>query len=206
MPTPAKRGKPKPPVGVVRDVPRAPVSPAPGVFEFDKYVRLTYPLDSQPFMRVEIRPDLVSEVSDGYHTFGELYEHRCLLFALLVRTAASVIDGSLVFAKPWRSHAHDDGSRLEGWFVAGLTLATGPITYHLPERMWHLLDTVPTFDRAPAFDGHTSGDVVQRLAQVLALWSAPVNPLPPPPAPPPKAPALLLTTPSDPEGSRANIF
>lgn len=105
-----------------------------------------------------IIPGSVGQVSDGYHTFDELYEHRCLLLIALANTSTSL--------KAWKSRKHEDGSAFDGWFIAGLDLPTGPITYHLPDRLWSLL-TVPELESAPAWDGHTSQNVLERLTQWL---------------------------------------
>lgn len=95
-------------------------------------------------------------ISDGYHTFEEIYDHRCLLFCALIE--------SMKFAlfKPWKSRLHSDGNGLDGWFIAGITLPDGPITYHLPTAMWDLCHA-EELERAPEWDGHTSADVVERL-------------------------------------------
>lgn len=96
--------------------------------------------------------DAMGEVSDGFHTFNELYAHRIALFIAL----AIHIPGA------WKSRLHADGSCLEGWFIAGFTTPAGPITYHLPDAEW---DAFPVQDvpRAPQWDGHTAADVVERL-------------------------------------------
>ena len=98
------------------------------------------------------------EISDGYHTFDELYEHRCALFVALMKTNPII---------SWRANLHEDGTCYEGWFVAGMSLPTGEITYHLPDRMWELLDNVgiETSNTAPKWDGHTAADVVNRLEE-----------------------------------------
>ena len=94
-------------------------------------------------------------VSDGYHTFGELYEHRCALFCALVQSHPG---------RAWRSLQHDDGSSFDGWFIAGMKLPSGEdVTYHLPMRWWGTLFGIDTLDRAPKWDGHTSNDVLQRI-------------------------------------------
>lgn len=102
----------------------------------------------------------VGSVSDGYHTFNELYEHRCRLFIAL---AASHPELS------WKARTHEDGSKFDGWFVAGMNLPTGPITYHLPDRMWDDMRDVPSLLKAPEWDGHTAQDVLERLEK----WEAP---------------------------------
>lgn len=101
-----------------------------------------------------------STVSDGYHTFGELYDHRCLLFLMLMSTYPT-----LSFA----STKHDDGSEWEGWFIGGVRLDGGMITYHLPDKFKQLIPDLLWLDRAPAWDGHTSLDVLDRLQAELKI-------------------------------------
>ncbi len=105
-------------------------------------------------------PCATSEESDGYHTFGELYDHRCLLFAALMKAHPTLA---------WRSHLHEDGAGEAGWWIGGLHLPAGDISYHLPDSLWALLDDsgVETLDRAPKWDGHTSVEVILRLRQWL---------------------------------------
>lgn len=95
----------------------------------------------------------VADVSDGYHTFNELYDHRTALFLALAK-ALNV---------GWRSKLHADGTIFYGWFIAGLSLPTGEISYHLPLYMWDTAHYMHTYDRAPGWDGHTPLDVVERL-------------------------------------------
>ncbi len=97
-------------------------------------------------------------ISDGYHTFNELYDHRCHLFVALMRSHPKL---------SWRAYENSDGSSNGDWFIAGMRLPTGDISYHLPLWMWemlHMLDGIKTLQRAPEWDGHTSADVVKRLA------------------------------------------
>lgn len=97
-------------------------------------------------------------VSDGYHTFDELYEHRHLLFCLATKNPG---------LKSWRAKFHDDGSHYSGYFIAGIHLPSGDITYHLPYKYWGLLNHAETYEKAPTWDGHTSSDVVDRLRVFL---------------------------------------
>jgi hypothetical protein len=106
--------------------------------------------------KIEIECE-VGKVSDGYHTFDELYEHRVLLFINLMRSNPAI---------SWRANNHEDGTMFDGWFIAGMHLPTGDISYHLPGRMWTLIDNsgIQTTNKAPKWDGHTPVDVVNRLA------------------------------------------
>jgi len=112
-------------------------------------------LEDQDWLIID--KDDSGEVSDGYHTFNELYEHRHALFALLADNCRP---------NAWKSLKHEDGSQWDGWFVAGINLDSGPITYHLPMR-WFDSFPAPTLDRAPKWDGHTSDQVVERLKAAL---------------------------------------
>jgi hypothetical protein len=112
----------------------------------------------------------VSEVSDGYHTFGELYDHRFLLFCAMSKLGDD--DGPALYC--WKSKTHWIDGRLEpvwpGWFIAGIDLRTNKrpqmITYHLPLEYWDLFGGIER-DGAPPHDGHTSADVISRLKEWL---------------------------------------
>lgn len=111
-----------------------------------------------------VLPCDVGEVSDGYHTFNELYDHRCCLFVALLHCKADI---------SWVSKLHDDGTCLDGWFIAGINLPTGTITYHLPDRMFRLASIgVNVMERAPKWDGHVSKDVIDRLIAWIMLPEA----------------------------------
>ena len=92
-------------------------------------------------------------ISDGYHTFDELYEHRCALFAALATHNPEL---------GWKSRRHYASSSYPGWFIAGMRLPPGPITYHLPDRFWEIV-RVPEQEYGDQWDGHTPDDVIQRL-------------------------------------------
>lgn len=104
-------------------------------------------------------------ISDGYHTFGELYEHRITLWIALCR----LISNKFVTNIPvWRTLLHSDGSKFEGWFVLGVGVFSGEqMTYHLPISKWDECDFANTFDKAPEWDGHTSKQVLERISKLL---------------------------------------
>lgn len=105
-----------------------------------------------------------SQISDGYHTFAELYEHRHALFIALCRMMQCDADEIGFDSDVWRSRLHADGTMFDGWFVMGINREPGKqITYHLPERLWPTTEFAPALDRAPEWDGHTPDDVVKRL-------------------------------------------
>lgn len=91
------------------------------------------------------------EISDGYHTFNELYDHRHTLFSIVCNRC----DG-------WKSKLHDDGTMIKGWFIAGIDTPEGTVTYHIPIDWWDLF-VCKELERAPRWDGHTSKQVITRL-------------------------------------------
>ena len=110
------------------------------------------------------------EVSDGYHTFDELYDHRITLFVALARLSRRQEMKIGEFpGQPfvWRSKLHSDGSAFDGWYILGIGNFEGQqITYHLPMDRWEETDFAATLELAPKFDGHTSADVLERLKQL----------------------------------------
>lgn len=109
------------------------------------------------------------QVSDGYHTFKELYDHRIELFIALCRVIHNTVgrEGGYLRYKVWRSTTHSDGSQIPGWFIMGIGREKGEqITYHLPAARWHDTDFILRDGNAPEWDGHTSADVLERLKQL----------------------------------------
>jgi len=104
-------------------------------------------------------------ISDGYHTFGELYEHRIVLYIAFCKMySRDQPNYSLKYPEVWKSNTHSDGSVWDGWFLLGVDTQSGKqITYHLPMSYWDQCDFATTLDKAPDFDGHTSADVLERL-------------------------------------------
>lgn len=98
------------------------------------------------------------KISDGYHTFEELYEHRHIIFIALCKNYKN---------KVWRSKLHLDGSNYAGWFILGINKEKGKqITYHLPINKWKETSFTETLKKAPEFDGHSPKDVINRIKKL----------------------------------------
>lgn len=96
-------------------------------------------------------------VSDGYHTFGELYDHRRALTVALCSALPSL---------SWRSFQHhpDDNPMFEGgYFIVGIDLPTGTITYHYKVSHWDDFSQVKELAHAPKWDGAPPSATVERL-------------------------------------------
>lgn len=93
-------------------------------------------------------------VSDEWHTFGELYYHRMMLFLSLQLAHKD---------KAWKSRLHDDGTMFDDSFIVGLETPQGSYTYHYNLRFWDMFDEIQELDRAPVFDGHQPEDITRLL-------------------------------------------
>lgn len=103
----------------------------------------------------------VGDLSDGYHTFNELYEHRIELYITLCRMLAAKDYNDYPV---WRAKAHYDGEEMMGWFLLGINYKPGRvITYHLPMIKWDETNFAATLSVGVEWDGHTSADVLKRL-------------------------------------------
>ena len=132
-----------------------------------------YPCDADVFTETyeDASAPLVADgsTSDGYHTFDELYEFRMLYHAAFVNTRH--IAERRLGAKPTTVKAlkHSDGEWCfgGGWFIVVTDLpGIGQISNHYETKHWDLFK-VPVVDVPPAFDGHTPGDVAERLREFL---------------------------------------
>lgn len=105
---------------------------------------------------------LKGKISDGYHTFNELYEFRKVFNAALFNEWA-IQDKYNVH----KSVRHYDGEYCfgedSGWFIVVAILPTGQISNHYERKDWDLFK-IPAKDRAMfEFDGHTAKDVLERM-------------------------------------------
>lgn len=96
----------------------------------------------------------MGEVSDGYHTFDELYYHRMVLFAVIVNQNKDI---------SWKSKKHDDGSMYDNHFIVGIDTPEGQYTYHYNLKHWDKYE-VKELEKAPKYDGHQPEDIGRLLS------------------------------------------
>lgn len=100
---------------------------------------------------------VAGDLSDGYHSFNELYAHRMQLFAVICNQNA---------VNAWKSKQHHEKPMYPGYFIVGVDTPMGQFTYHYPMLHWGMFN-VRELDKAPEWDGHTADDVV-RLHSIKA--------------------------------------
>lgn len=98
----------------------------------------------------------IEDLSDGFHTFNDLYEQRMWLFAALVNAYKD---------KAWKSLRHEDGEHCFGgdWFIVGIDTPKGSYTYHYGIQYWDVFDC-EALPRAKHWDGHTDKDVTRLMS------------------------------------------
>lgn len=95
-------------------------------------------------------------ISDGHHTFGDLYAHRIILFSVICNSYPEL---------SWKSKRHfneETDPMFEGSFIAGIKTSLGDATYHIKLDYWDEFN-IPEIEKAPLFDGHTSEEDLERL-------------------------------------------
>lgn len=114
---------------------------------------------------------LKGKVSDGYHTFDELYEFRMLYNAMFANLLAEGVGVGAIHQTidVYKSLRHDNYELCfgGGWFVVVIKLMTGKeIRNHYPIADWDLFH-IPERHSAIGWDGHTSLDVTERMREFL---------------------------------------
>lgn len=108
-----------------------------------------------------LKDDEKNLVSDWYHTFWELYEHRCVLYVSLC---------NVLYNLWWtvrKSKKHFDWTSRDWWFILQINTKTmiWQISYHLP-MLYRDKVRVKSLPKAYKRDWHTSQDVLDRLLKL----------------------------------------
>lgn len=121
--------------------------------DLDKYCKRSNIFNLRTF---NLKAEELGEVSDGSHTFNELYYHRMVLFSIICNTYKD---------KAWKSWLHDDGTMYDDYFIVGITTPVGDYSYHYEKSHWDRFD-VKELEKAPKWDGHKPEDII-RLYSLL---------------------------------------
>lgn len=98
----------------------------------------------------------IGDVSDGFHTFNQLYHQRAMLFACIVNQNKD---------KAWKTHKHEDGEPCfgGGWFLVTIDTPQGAYGYHCEDKYWDLFDCTE-LETAKHWDGYTEENVDRLLS------------------------------------------
>lgn len=98
-------------------------------------------------------------ISDKWHTFGDLYHHRMILTLCLTK---------LLPEYSWKSKQHHDGTMFDDSFIVGFNTPQGQYSYHYDLKFWDMFD-VTELDKAPEYDGHKPEDIDRLLSLVKEM-------------------------------------
>jgi hypothetical protein len=118
----------------------------------------------------------IQNLSDGYHTYNELYAYRKAYNALLFNEWAKIVekdpDGSVWPRSKYdvhKSKCHSDGEPCFGgdYFVVIAMLPTGQISNHYKMKYWDDFK-IPEEPKAKyEYDGHTSEEALDRMERLI---------------------------------------
>ena len=110
----------------------------------------------------------IGDLSDGYHTFNELYHHRAILFSVICNVFKN---------RAWKSKKHHDGTMYDGMFIVGIDTPKGQATYHYDiDPYWDIFQ-VKELSNAPEWDGHTPDEAINRISTLtdIEVFTLPCN-------------------------------
>lgn len=104
----------------------------------------------------------VKDISDGHHTFRELYKQRMILFSVICSAYKDLA---------WKSKKHFDEENdpmFNGCFIVGINTPLGVATYHFKMEYFDMFDVLE-LDHAPKYDDYSTDDVMERLLSLKDL-------------------------------------
>lgn len=98
----------------------------------------------------------IKDISDGHHTFRELYEQRLVLFCTICNLFPDL---------SWKSKKHFNNETdpiFDDDFIAGINTLKGVASYHIKLEYWDLFN-IPEIERAPEYDFYSNDEVLERI-------------------------------------------
>lgn len=123
-----------------------------------------------------------NNISDGYHTFDELYQYRLMYNAGLVNMIAYTKSRYHDFHNPldkitvYKSKKHNDDQKcFDGnWFIVVIETPWGQISNHYELKDWNKFNC-KVIRKAHKYDGHTPQDCLERLNKLYSYLIEKVN-------------------------------
>ena len=108
-------------------------------------------------------PDKIEDISDGYHTFDELYYQRMMLTKTVALAAITNFDKDAVYRSKLHSDGtmYTDGTMYKDFFIVVFNTPEGNFSYHYHMMYWGMFDFLKELPNAEEFDGHTWKDVTR---------------------------------------------
>lgn len=111
---------------------------------------------NKQILELKIKGENVKNISDGHHTFLELYELKMVLFSALCNAYPELC---------WKSKKHFDEANdpmFNGCFIVGINTPKGVTTYHFKLKYWDEFN-VPIIANAPKYDGYSYNESLEKI-------------------------------------------
>ena len=98
----------------------------------------------------------VKNISDGNHTFADLYLQRMYLFSVVCSCYPEL---------SWKTRKHFDEENdpmFNGCFIVGINTPDGIATYHFKLEYWNEFP-IKEIDHAPQYDGYSPEVTLSRI-------------------------------------------
>ena len=102
-------------------------------------------------------PDKMGIISDGYHSFDELYYQRMMLTKTVALAAINKFGKYSVY----RSKLHSDDTLYKNHFIIAFNTTEGNFAYHYPMYYWDSFDFLKELPKAEKFDGYTWDEITR---------------------------------------------
>lgn len=109
--------------------------------------------------KVLSKANTIGEISDGYHTFDELYDYRMIYNALLINSYASQC---LYNCHKSKRHFTKEECFGGGWFIVTMNLPSGQVSNHYEMKYWDYFHCEER-EFADEWDGHTPQEAYKRM-------------------------------------------
>ena len=113
-------------------------------------------------MKLKKLGENVKKISDGNHTFEELYLQRMYLFSAICNCYPEL---------SWKSKKHFDEENdpmFNGCFIVGINTPSGVASYHFKLEYWDEF-SVKEIENAPQYDGYTPEVVSSRIKSLKKI-------------------------------------
>ncbi|MBQ8219196.1 MAG: hypothetical protein IJZ79_05530 [Bacilli bacterium] len=111
---------------------------------------------NQEILRLKQLGEKVKDISDGNHTFADLYLQRMHMFSVICCCYPEL---------SWKSKKHFDEANdpmFNGCFIVGINTPSGIATYHFKLEYWDEFP-IKELEHAPKYDGYSPDDVLSRV-------------------------------------------
>jgi len=118
-------------------------------------------------------------ISDKWHTFGDLYDHRMAFTIALCNAIGKIVEHGEFMSdyhssfepevycyKSKRHHDNDNDPMFEGSFIVVIESPGGQISYHYKLDQWDKFKIEERYE-PNVYDGHTPEDTIVRLTELF---------------------------------------